>query len=105
MELKALTHRALEIKDQYAEREKKKNGRAWSASEITLGFVGDVGDVAKLVLAKEGVRDIADVDTKMAHELSDCLWSILVLAHTYGVDLEGSFMKTMDELEEKIAVE
>lgn len=66
------------------------------------GFVGDVGDLMKLIMAKEGVRDIENVDAKLAHELSDCLWCVLVLADKYGVDLESSFMKTMQELDIRI---
>ena len=31
--------------------------------------VGDVGDLAKLATAKEGVRPIPDADEKLAHEL------------------------------------
>ena len=69
------------------------------------GFVGDVGDLMKLVMAKEGVREIPDVDQKLAHELSDCLWSVLVLANKYNVDLETSFLQTMDELEKRIESE
>ena len=38
----------------------------------------------------------------LAHELSDCLWSVLVLADKYGVNLEASFLKTMDQLEKRI---
>lgn len=43
-----------------------------------------------------------DVDAKLAHELSDCLWSVLVLASKYNIDLSTEFMKTMDELDKKI---
>ena len=64
--------------------------------------MGDVGDLMKLVLAKDGVRDIENVDKKLEHELADCLWSILVLAKEYNIDLEKAFMRTMDELEAKI---
>jgi NTP pyrophosphatase (non-canonical NTP hydrolase) len=45
---------------------------------------------------------VAGVDRKLAHELSDCLWSVLVLARAYGVDLEKEFLGTMNELEEKM---
>lgn len=67
-----------------------------------LGFVGDVGDLAKLVTAKEGVRKTDDVDQKIQHELADCLWSILVLTDAYGVDIETAFTRTMDELEVRV---
>lgn len=69
------------------------------------GFVGDVGGLSKIVVAKHGLRHMDDVDKKLAHELSDCLWSILVLAGKYGVDLPGEFLKTMGELERRIETE
>jgi NTP pyrophosphatase (non-canonical NTP hydrolase) len=65
--------------------------------------VGDVGDLMKLVMAKAGARHIADTDKKLAHELSDCLWSVLVLAKEYNVDLEKEFFATMAEIETKIS--
>lgn len=66
------------------------------------GFVGDVGDLSKLLMAKEGLRQNYDVDAKIAHELADCLWSILVIASKLGVNLEKEFVKTMSELDERI---
>ena len=57
----------------------------------------------KLVMAKEGRREgPADLDAKLAHELADCLWSVLVLADAYGVDVGQAFLRTMRELEAKL---
>jgi len=72
-----------------------------------MGFVTDVGDLMKLVMTKDGIRDVGSLNAealneKMAHELSDCLWSVLILAKKYNIDLEKSFLQTMDELERKI---
>lgn len=100
--IKHLRKRALEVRKKYSNLELKKHGKAWTNSQLMEGSVGDVGDLMKLVMAKEGVREIEQVDDKLAHELSDCLWCILVLADRYGIDLEKAFMKTMDELEERI---
>jgi len=102
MEFKDLIKIAKDIRGKYSEFEKQKYGREWTRSEIAQGFVGDVGDLMKLVMAKEGIRDNQDVDEKIAHELSDCLWSIIVLADKFGVDLEGSFLGTMNELENRL---
>ena len=66
------------------------------------GFVGDVGDLSKIIMAKHGLRAMDNVDSKLAHELSDCLWSVLVLASKYNINLETEFMKTMDELDSRI---
>ena len=67
------------------------------------GFVVDVGDLMKLVMAKSGARPVDDPDRKLAHELSDCLWSVLVLAKLYDVNLEKEFLATMSGLEKKLA--
>ena len=97
-----LVERALEVRKHYAEFETQQYGREWSREDIMLGFLGDVGDLAKLVLAKEGVRNIEEADSKMAHELADCLWSIIVLADKYNVDLEEAFLDTMQNLEDHL---
>jgi len=93
--------RALEIRTKYAEYEKKQYGREWTGEEIALGLVGDVGDLMKLVAAKEGIRPNRDIDSKLGHELADCLWSIIIIADKYGVDLEKDFGRTMDYLEKR----
>ena len=103
MEFRELEQRALAIHRQYASLEERRYGRAWTREEIALGFVGDVGDLMKLALAREGVRAIPDAAEKLAHELADCLWSLLVLADAYEVDLQQAFLRTMDELEAYLA--
>jgi NTP pyrophosphatase (non-canonical NTP hydrolase) len=103
MELSELTGRAMRLRQRFAAQETAKNGRAWTREEIMQGFVGDVGDLMKLVMAKSGARPVADADRKLAHELSDCLWSVLVLAQLYDVNLEREFLATLDGIEAKLA--
>jgi len=98
-----LQKRAKEIAECYAGLNKRQGRSVWSTKDRMMGFVTDVGELNELVMAKEGLRDVNDADTKLAHELSDCLWSILLLADHYGVDLEHAFMHTMDELEQRTA--
>lgn len=102
MDLQQLQQRAREIRGRYAQVETAKYGREWTTSELALGFVGDVGDLAKLIQAIEGMRDIPDARNKVAHELADCLWSVLVLADRLGVDLGATFLETMDEVERRL---
>ena len=102
MEFDKASKRALEVREKYRNLERIKYGKEWTTEQITQGFVGDVGDLMKLVLAKSNVCDINDVDEKLSHELSDCLWSVMVLAKEYDIDLEKEFMKNMDKLEKKI---
>ena len=105
MEFRTLAERAVTVRQHYAELERKRHGRPWTNEEVALGFVGDVGDLAKLVMAMGGMRSIPDARQKLTHELVDCLWSVLVLSHLYDVDLERAFLQTMDDLEQDMVRE
>lgn len=93
-----MTELAREVRRKYAAEEVRRYGRTWSREELMLGFLGDVGDLAKLVQGKEGVRPREGLDDALAHELADCLWSVMALADAYEVDLESAFVDTMREL-------
>ena len=69
MEFSQLSDRALQIRQAFAAYEQRRTGRTWTREEIMQGFVGDVGDLMKLVMAKAGARVIEDTDRKLAHEL------------------------------------
>ena len=97
--LSSLSERAMELRQRFADAAAAAGNPAWTREQVMQGFVADVGDLMKLVMAKAGVRRVEDVDQKLGHELADCLWSVLVLSRLYGVNLETEFLKTMDELE------
>ena len=98
MDIKEFIQKAREIQAQY----RAVNKKPWGVAEYMQGFVGDVGSLAKLIMAKNGFREIEGVNAKLAHELSDCLWSILIIADELGIDLEKEFMKNMNALKERI---
>ena len=98
MEYAELEKSALKLNELYEALETKLYGRAWTTAELALGFVGDVGDLAKLIQANAGIRNIDDCQARLGHELSDCLWSIIVLAHKCGVDLEAEFSSNVAAL-------
>ncbi|MGF7229708.1 MAG: nucleotide pyrophosphohydrolase [Candidatus Saccharibacteria bacterium] len=102
MEFETINKRALEIREKYNDLNFEQRGVRWSATQVMAGLVGDIGDLSKIIMAKDGLRAMDDVDTKLPHELSDCLWSLLVIASKYNIDLAQEFMKTMDELEERV---
>ena len=99
----ALSDRALEVRALFSEFERNAYGHEWGISELMAGFVVDVGDLTRLVMASQGSRHVDRVDEGLEHELSDCLWSVLVLAGRLGVDLGAGFVQTMDDLEAKLS--
>jgi len=105
MKYSDLEKSALELNELYEQLETKMYGRVWTTAELALGFVGDVGDLAKLIQANAGVRRIDDCKAKLGHELADCLWSIIVLANKCGIDLEAEYFKNTRELTEHVSGE
>jgi len=68
-QLEELKRSALRVHDQYDELNLKDRGRVWTREEFMLGFVGDVGDLAKLVMAEEGARTMADLEQAITRRL------------------------------------
>ncbi|HSX06873.1 MAG TPA: nucleotide pyrophosphohydrolase [Candidatus Saccharimonadia bacterium] len=102
-DLKDLMEQAEVIRLKYQELNAKHGKAAWGIRDYAMGFMGDMGQLQKLIMAKENLRDMPDVDAKLAHELADCLWSVLVIANYYGLDLESEFVATMARIADRIA--
>lgn len=99
----ALSKKATQVRDHYNELQEKDGQKIWTVNERMSGFVGDVGALSKLIMAKQGLRRAPeDIDDLLAHEITDCLWSVMVIADELGIDLEAEFSKSMDELHTRI---
>ncbi len=105
MTYQELLDTAVRVREKYNQLNARDHGGAWNGDKLMAGFVGDVGDLSKIIMAKSGYRAMDDVDEKLKHELSDCLWSILVLASYYNIDLESQFVKSMNSLEARVETE
>jgi len=105
MHFQKMVEAALEIKDKYDKENRLVGYDQWGAAEYMQGLAGDIGDLAKLIMAKNNLRHNDDVDTKISHELSDCLWSLICIAYELHIDLEQAFMQTMEELSQKLDLE
>lgn len=98
-----LSARALAIRNHYNELQQADGNKLWNAQDRMAGFVGDVGDLSKLIMAKHNLRrGPQDIDAALAHELSDCLWSIMVIADELNIDLEKAFTHWIDEMHARI---
>lgn len=102
MDFAEVIERARTVRRKYADFETARNGKPWTDEQIALGFVVDVGDLMRLIQEYHHLRGSdsdAVVKEKLAHELADCLWCVIVLADQYDIDLQAAFMKTASELE------
>jgi len=107
MTLSDLQACGLEIAAKYDELTHRPARRTWTRAETLMGFVGDVGDLAQLAMAADNVRsDFGTADEThdaLAHELTGCLWAVLVLAACCEVDIEAAYVDMMDELDIRLS--
>ena len=99
MEFQKLLNRAMDLRNQYEKKEQKLYGAVSTDEDVAQGFLGDVNNLTKLVMAQHGKRVIANSSEKLSAQLAHCLWSLIVLSKMHNVDLEQSFMEAMDRLE------
>lgn len=53
-------------------------------------------------MAVDGRRMIPDAEARLGHELADCLWSVLVLAERYDINLVTEFTQMTDAVEQHL---
>ena len=99
MEFHKLINRAMDLRSQYEKKEKQLYGAPSSGEDLARGFAGDVNNLVRLIAAKPGRHENIDRTEKIGAQLSHSLWSIIVLARLYDIELEQAFMETMDRLE------
>jgi NTP pyrophosphatase (non-canonical NTP hydrolase) len=102
MDIEAATAKAANLAALFDQLNEANGQQAWSGLDLALGFVGDVGDLVRQVQVAENVRTYPGGREALEHELADCLWSVLVLAERYDVDLEAAFDKTTTQMQARV---
>jgi NTP pyrophosphatase (non-canonical NTP hydrolase) len=99
MELQDAVDEANRVRTAFEAFERRAYGREWTLSDLVAGLATDVGDLARLVAAKQGIRPATeDLDQQLAHEVADCLWSVFVIASKVGVDVPAAYAQGMQDL-------
>ena len=98
-DIEPMASRALEIADLYERSNMEAGRKSWALRDYLDGMIGDVGDFTKLLMARDGLRDIENVEAKIDHELDDLLWSYFVICKKLGRVPGATFMASMDQLE------
>jgi len=73
-------------------------GKGWNPFVIVTDILEEAGEVASIVKGLEGFKPPEKPKTKemLATELSDLLYGVFVLAEHYNLNLEESFVKTVE---------
>ena len=69
-----------------------------------IGFMSDVGELGRLLMASEGrwVHD-GDLPKDLGDKLAECMWWIFVLSDRLGIDISQAFSRKMDELDASLS--
>ena len=72
----------------------------WTPFMMVTGLSEEVGEVADLILMKEGVktRKRGTGDDNLVDELCDVLYMLMMLAENYEVDFEKGYRLTLDKV-------
>lgn len=74
-------------------------GKGWTPFVMVTDLLEEAGEVAAVVKGLEGFKPPSKPKTKemLAKELSDLLYIIFVLAEHYGLELEETFLQTVND--------
>jgi NTP pyrophosphatase (non-canonical NTP hydrolase) len=74
-------------------------GKSWTPFVMTTDLLEEAGEVAGVIKGLEGFKPPEKPKTKemLATELSDLLYIIFVLAEHYSIELEESFLQTVND--------
>jgi len=74
-------------------------GKTWTPFVMVTDLLEEAGEVAAVVKGLEGFKPPEKPKTKemLATELSDMLYILFVLAEHYGIELEESFLQTVND--------
>ena len=74
-------------------------GKAWTPFVMVTDLLEEAGEVAGVVKRLEGIEASENLKAKeaLATELSNVLYILFVLAEHYGMELEDSFLQTVND--------
>jgi NTP pyrophosphatase (non-canonical NTP hydrolase) len=74
-------------------------GQGWTPFVMVADLLEEAGEVATVVKGLEGFKPPEKPKTKemLATELSDMLYIIFILAEHYSINLEESFLQTVND--------
>lgn len=103
MTYKQLVQIAKETRTLFEKYEKKSAGKVWDNQQLFMGLVTDMGDLSKLILAKDGYRSLSgNVDKALRHELADCFWVLIILSEKYNINLPEALIEMNEEIKIKL---
>ncbi len=95
--------RSASIRLLYHQLEEAHHGVPWTKQEDVIGFMYDIGELGKLVMAGEGRWKIkGDTNQQLEDKLAECLWWLFCLSGRLDMDVSAIFRRKLAELESSL---
>ncbi len=101
MDFKEILKRNRQVMQLYIDSDNRRLGHEWHRGEYAKALAADVGALIKYTMAKDGLREVENIDQKLKHEIGDVLSCLMFVADKYDIDIEKAYLETMDELEDR----
>lgn len=105
MDFLTFKQKALEVQNLYNKLNKSKGEKKWQSGEYMAGLVGDIGDLSKLVMSKNGYRGFSDLENNLKHEIVDILWAVFIIANELDIDVNHETDEWFNSINDRIKKE
>ena len=102
--LRQASARATRIRQLYHQLEEKHHGSRWSKTEDMVGFLYDIGELGRMLMAADG-RWVypGNGGPQLEAKLAECLWWLFALSDRLNIDLNHAFLTKLGDLESSLS--
>lgn len=79
----------------------KSDGQRWDGKLRFIDLVEEVGELANAIMAEHGHKNPKRRKSEVADSICDILFSLLLFAHAYGIDLEKEYAGVLERIRER----
>lgn len=106
MSLDEIITRSILIQQKYSDKNLKYGHKEWQLEDYMAGLVKDIGDLSKLIMVKNNLRDTeGDLEQSLKHEIGDCFWSLIIICHKLGITPEEAIITMLGDLDKRLSNE
>ncbi len=92
----------LQENSQHVLKEFEKIRSKWKPEVMALDLTEEVGELANVILVKEGFKNQKRAKADLVDSICDILFDLYMIAEHYGVDVEKEYLKVLEQLQIRI---
>ena len=78
-----------------------KRGRKWDNKTRFMDLVEEIGELSNAILSETGDKNMKRKKADIVDSICDVLFDLLILAGSYGIDLNREYPKVLEQIKER----